>query len=224
MVSSPTIPVSSLASARASSTPVVPIPSTTGSPAAPPAGPPKWKNLASGSKRDIDVMSARSALDLPLCGGPATTNVPTGSNPFGPELSSEMPMTGWPPTDRRQLVDRDSVGSAPISPTSTAPRARSSAAKALTRRGLPGDVRGPAHDGELGLEAVDDRTPGALRSFSTSFGAPRIEYAPSSDIRSTMRRLTLALTAVGTAPYRSALATAWMPSGRPSPSTRMKML
>ena len=42
--------------------------------------------------------------------------------------------------------------------------------------------------------------PGALRSFSTSFGAPRIEYAPSSDIRNTMRRLTFALTAVGTAP------------------------
>ena len=59
--------------------------------------------------------------------------------------------------------------------------------------------------------------PGTDCSFSTSLGTPSIEYALSSDNRSTTRREMLALTAVGTLPDRSAVATACTPRERPSP-------
>ncbi len=226
-VSSATIADELLRERRASSTPPSRrCASTARRRRAPHGDPPRWKSRTSGSNRDIDSMSARSAVGLPALRRPGHDE---RADRLEPERRRACRRRGRARAGRAASSGAASatydVGSAPIAGASDGAGGAEPARELGQRRGLRRHVRGAAEHGELRLEPVDDRAPGhRLRSPSTSFGTPSTGYAHSSDIRSTMRFVTLALTAVGTAPARSAVATTCTPSGRPSPSIRMKML
>ena len=96
------------------------------------------------------------------------------------------------------------------------------AGELLHGRGLLRHVRGAADRRDLRLEPVHDGTAGRFtrpaRPWEREDRVGALVRHPEHDALG-----HVALTAVGTAPYRSAVATACTPSGRPSPSSRMKI-
>jgi hypothetical protein len=137
--------------------------------------PAEVEELGAGVEPPMELMIDRTAADLPLRGGPATTKVPTGSKPLGPSTSSETPSTGSFVDAVGQLVGRQAGGQCPDLGCLHGARRAEGRGELLHGRGLLGHVRGAPDRSDLGLEPVTMARPGALRSFSTSLGAPRIE-------------------------------------------------